>query len=358
MADQIPPPSSPRPAVPPTGPGPRPRWPLVAGAAVLALVAGGVGALLVAAFDSDTTVAAGSSRSSSQAVCTASQVATEVLPSIVTISASSGRSGGTGTGEIIQPGGYILTNNHVIAAAAHGGTVEVLYSDGRTSPATIVGRDPTTDVAVIKAEDGASGLPVIATTSSRALQVGQPVVALGAPLGLSSTVTSGIVSALDRYLQVPGDEGQPAHLVGAIQTDASINPGNSGGALVDCRGRMVGMHSAIATVPNAQGVAGGGSVGLGFAIPTDLALPLAKQIIATARWSTRIPGGRSRRSPRPSRPRPGCRRDCMSRESPRAARPRGPGSRPVTSSPRSTGSPRSAPSRSPWRPSARSPATP
>jgi putative serine protease PepD len=213
-------------------------------------------------------------------MCPATPVADKGLPSVVTISASSGAQSGTGSGEIIQPGGYILTNNHVISVAANGGQVAVLYSDGRTSAATIVGRDPLTDLAVIKAEDGAPGLPPIAMGSSASLQVGQPVVALGAPLGLSSTVTSGIVSALDRYVPVPGDNGQTAHLVGAIQTDASINPGNSGGALVDCAARLVGVNTAIATVPNAAGQAGGGSVGLGFAIPVDLAKPLSAELIA------------------------------------------------------------------------------
>ena len=107
--------------------------------------------------------------------------------------------------------------------------------------------------------------------------LGQPVVALGAPLGLASTVTSGIVSALDRYVPVPGD-GVTHHLVGAIQTDAAINPGNSGGALVNCTGQLVGVNAAIATVPNAAGVSGGGSVGLGFAIPISRVLPIVEQL--------------------------------------------------------------------------------
>jgi len=249
-----------------------------------------VGGLLVLLLDHDDTPAPRATVTGSSAVsaaanaamCQATPVADEVLPSIVTIAARGAGGGGTGSGEIIRAGGYILTNDHVIAAAAGGGELSVLYSDGRTSGATIVGRDPSTDVAVIKASDKAEGLPVIAFGDSRTLKVGQPVVALGAPLGLSSTVTSGIVSALDRYVPVPGESGT-AHLVGAIQTDAAINPGNSGGALVDCGGRMVGMNSAIATVPNAQGVSGGGSVGLGFAIPIDLARALADQIIATGR---------------------------------------------------------------------------
>ena len=216
-------------------------------------------------------------------MCQATTVAAQDLPSVVTISARSGTQGGTGSGEIIKDGGYILTNNHVIAVAANGGQISVLYSDGRSSAATLVGRDPVRDLAVIKSADGAAGLPVIGIGSSQALVEGQPVVAMGAPLGLSSTVTSGIVSALDRYIAVPGDSGNTAHLVGAIQTDAAINPGNSGGALVDCAGRLVGVNSAIATVPNSAGQTGGGSVGLGFAIPVDLAIPVADEIIATGK---------------------------------------------------------------------------
>jgi putative serine protease PepD len=270
---------------PPTPPGPTRHatvWAVAAGVVAIVVVAG----LILVARDRSSPSTGATRRTAASttnvAMCAATPVADDVLPSIVTIFARGARTGGgSGSGEIIQSGGYILTNNHVIAVAADGGDLSVLYSDGRSSDATIVGRDPSTDVAVIKAADQASGLPVIATTSSQALQVGQPVVALGAPLGLSSTVTSGIVSALNRYVPVPGDNGETAHLVDAIQTDASINPGNSGGALVDCAGRMVGMNSAIATVPNAQGVSGGGSVGLGFAIPIDLAKPLAEQIIST-----------------------------------------------------------------------------
>jgi putative serine protease PepD len=252
---------------------------LLIGFAVAALVGGVIGGVLVALLTPSTRVA-----STRVTFCNATQVAGQGLPSVVTISAggadpSSGS--GTGSGELIADGGYILTNDHVIAVAADGGRLSVRYSDGQSSKATLVGRDPLTDLAVIKADDGASGRPIIPIGSSSGLQVGQPVVALGAPLGLSSTVTAGIISALDRHVPVPSSNAGTAHLVGAIQTDAAINPGNSGGALVNCGGELIGVNTAIATVPNANGDAGGGSVGLGFAIPVDLAEPISAELIKT-----------------------------------------------------------------------------
>jgi len=131
--------------------------------------------------------------------------------------------------------------------------------------------------------DTSAKLKVIAIGSSSSVVVGQASVVIGAPLGLSGTVTSGIVSALDRSIQVPAENDTTALLVGAIQTDAAINPGNSGGALVDCDARLIGVNTAIATVPTAAGDSGGGSVGLGFAIPVDIALPIADELIATGR---------------------------------------------------------------------------
>ena len=246
---------------------------IVVGLALAAVLGGVIGGLIVR-----TT----SSRRSAEgaSACDATEVAGQALPSTVTINASDGRQGGSGSGVIIRSGGYIVTNDHVIAIAAHGGTLSVLYSDGHTSEATLVGRDPSTDLAVVKAADGAPNFPVMPLGSSGSLQVGQPVVALGAPLGLSSTVTAGIVSALGRTVPVPFDNGQSALIIGAIQTDASINPGNSGGALVDCSAQLVGINTAGATVPNAAGQTGGGSVGLGFAIPVDLAQPLTTELIA------------------------------------------------------------------------------
>ncbi|HEY1345028.1 MAG TPA: trypsin-like peptidase domain-containing protein [Streptosporangiaceae bacterium] len=197
---------------------------------------------------------------------------------MVTIAASGPGGGGTGSGEVIRSGGYILTNNHVISAAASGGSVEVLFADGQSAPATITGRDPQTDLAVLHVQTSRQ-LKVISLGSSSSVKVGQPVVAVGAPLGLSGTVTSGIVSALDRTVEVPSENDRSALLVSAVQTDASINPGNSGGALVNCEGQLVGVPTAGATVPNS----GGGSIGLGFAIPVDLAKRIAEEIISTGR---------------------------------------------------------------------------
>jgi putative serine protease PepD len=201
---------------------------------------------------------------------------------VVTIAATGAGGSGTGSGEVIRTDGYILTNNHVISIAANGGSVEVLFSDGETVPATITGRDSQTDLAVLKIQP-TDHMKVIALGSSSSVSVGEPVVAIGAPLGLSGTVTSGIVSALDRTVQVPGDNDTSALLVSAMQTDAAINPGNSGGALVDCAGQLVGVPTAGATVPSPSGASGGGSIGLGFAIPVDLAKTIADEIIATGR---------------------------------------------------------------------------
>jgi len=254
----------------------------------LPLVAAGVALAVTGCTGSSTTTtaspaAASVSGSSTVSACQATQVANEVVPSVVTIAAHGTSGSGTGSGEVIRSDGYILTNNHVIAiAAGSGGSVEVLFSDGQTESATIVGRDPQTDLAVLKVT-ASRQLKAIAMGSSSSVQVGQPVVAIGAPLGLSGTVTSGIVSALNRTVQVPGENDKSALLVSAVQTDASINPGNSGGALVNCEGQLVGVPTAGASVPSASGESSGGSIGLGFAIPVDLAKSISDEIISTGR---------------------------------------------------------------------------
>jgi putative serine protease PepD len=260
---------------------------VLVGAVIVAAVGGGVvGGVIVDAFSSPSS--SGSTGSAGAATtahtCLVTPVAQQTLPSVVTISVQGQSASGTGSGEVIRPGGYILTNNHVIAAAADGGSISVRFSDGTTADAELTGRDPLTDIAVIKVS-GESNLRVIPVGESGKLVIGQPVVVLGAPLGLTSTVTSGIVSALDRTIQVPGEDNQSALLVDAVQTDAAINPGNSGGAMVNCAGQFVGMPTAGASVPSSSGEASGGSIGLGFAIPSYLALRVADEIIATGHAS-------------------------------------------------------------------------
>jgi putative serine protease PepD len=259
------------------------RWLLWAALGAALAVGGGLGAGIASAANSSTSTPAANTTTSGSSsgqvsVCNVISVANQVIPSVVTISARGAEGGGTGSGEVIKSGGYILTNNHVIAIAANGGSVAVEFSDGQTAPATIVGRDPQTDLAVLKVNTSAK-LQVIAIGSSSSVVIGQAAVVIGAPLGLSGTVTSGIISALDRTVEVPGEDNRAALLVGAIQTDAAINPGNSGGSMVNCSGQLIGVPTAGAAVPNSPG----GSIGLGFAIPVNLAMTIADEIISTGR---------------------------------------------------------------------------
>ena len=257
------------------------RW-LLGGALGVAVVVLGVGGGLAAASggNSESNPANSSDTGTAATGCPVTTVADQVLPSMVTIAATGENGGGTGSGEVIRTDGYILTNNHVISIAADGGAIKVQFTDGATADATLVGRDPLTDLAVLKVPPS-DKLKAIAFGSSDSVRVGEPVVALGAPLGLSSTVTAGIVSALDRTVQVPGENDQSALLVSAVQTDAAINPGNSGGALVNCDSKLVGVPTAGASVPSPSGEASGGSIGLGFAIPVDLAKTISNEIIDT-----------------------------------------------------------------------------
>ena len=210
--------------------------------------------------------------------CSVPTIAQNELPSVVTIAVIGAAGSGTGSGEVIDDSGRVLTNNHVISAAAGGGNIEVIFNDGSSQTAHLVGRDPQTDLAVLQVPE-AKGLRAIRFGSSEAIRVGQPAVALGAPLGLSNTVTAGIVSARDRSVNVPADNGGTALLVAAIQTDAAINPGNSGGALVDCDGKLIGIPTAGATVPNPSGGSSAGNIGLGFAIPSEFARSIADTLI-------------------------------------------------------------------------------
>ncbi|MBC2682037.1 PDZ domain-containing protein [Corynebacterium sp. 4HC-13] len=204
-------------------------------------------------------------------------VAKRVLPSVVSIKVESGRSSGEGSGSVFSSDGLIVTNNHVVSGAERGGNIQVVLYDGRTLKARVVATDPQTDIAVIKAE-GVSDLQPIQLGDSDALNVGEDVVAVGSPLGLASTVTTGIVSAKNRPVQASGEDGGEASLIDAIQTDAAINPGNSGGALVDMEGKLVGIPSVIATMGGSMGQQSG-SIGLGFAIPVNQAQRIVQELI-------------------------------------------------------------------------------
>jgi putative serine protease PepD len=203
-------------------------------------------------------------------------VAQKVLPSVVSVTVKTASGGDTGSGVIIRSDGYILTNNHVIDAAASGGTLSVELQNEQDVPARIVGRDKTADLAVIKV-DGAKNLQPASLGDSSKLAVGDSVLAIGSPLGLAGTVTSGIVSALDR--PVSAGESGPDTFIDAIQTDAAINPGNSGGPLVDASGAVVGINSAIATLGSGLVGGQGGNIGVGFAIPINQARTIAEEII-------------------------------------------------------------------------------
>ncbi|BBY50614.1 serine protease PepD [Mycolicibacterium arabiense] len=295
------------PAGPPSLRRPR-RVTLVVGAAAIAVAAGGIGATTAVAVDRmhepATPTVAGTTaapRPASQPLAagpgaSVEQVAAKVMPSVVKLSLKMGDEGAEGSGVVLSSDGLILTNNHVVAPAAGDGTTArpaamngdaditktVTFSDGRSVPFSIVGTDPTGDLAVVRAE-GVSGLTPIAIGSSSDVKVGEPVVAIGSPLGLQGTVTTGVISALDRPVAAGEGPGSDVSVLEALQTDAAINPGNSGGALVNMKGELIGVNSAIASMGGGSGSAGGpaGSIGLGFAIPSDQAKRVADELIST-----------------------------------------------------------------------------
>jgi putative serine protease PepD len=304
---------------------------LTAGALAIAAVSAGVGGLVatVAAPDgrmvTTVTSAAPNGRNVPAAnvpVGSVEQVAAKVVPSVVKLETKMGRQSEEGSGIVLSADGLILTNNHVVSAAkapkpgapaipglpgapgAPGGqggqggqggpgglpgipglpagavTTTVTFADGRTAPFTVIGTDPASDIAVVRAE-GVSGLTPITLGSSADLRVGQDVVAIGSPLGLEGTVTTGIVSALNRPVSAGGDANNQNTVLDAIQTDAAINPGNSGGALVNMAGELVGVNSAIATLGGDSPDAQSGSIGLGFAIPVDQAKRIADELVSS-----------------------------------------------------------------------------
>jgi putative serine protease PepD len=295
-----PPPTTPGPVAPPPG-APRRRRPvaLVAGALAAVLVAGGVGGAVgyeAASAGASTSVLSSAPSPGAPAAAAAppgsvEQVARTVLPSVVQLEGASGE----GSGVVISADGLILTNAHVLEAGqstqqqppvggAGGQGLTAVFQDGTRAPVQVVGTDPGADLAVVRAQ-GVSGLTPATLGSSASLQVGQEVVAVGSPLGLSGTVTTGIVSALQRPVASGGAQSGQATVLDAIQTDAAINPGNSGGALVDMQGRVVGITSAIASLGQSSG-GPAGATGPGFAIPIDQAARIGNELV-TQGFATR-----------------------------------------------------------------------
>lgn len=285
-----------------SGGGGRGRRGLLATALVAALLGGGVGGGIVAVADhhSSNSVNTGlkitntTGAPAAQLDGTVGAAAAKIRPSVVTIDVTGAQESGTGSGVIIRPDGYILTNDHVVAISGGSGGIQVVLSDGRAASGKIVGRDNSDDLAVVKM-DGLNNLTAATFARSSSLSVGQAVVAVGAPLGLSDTVTSGIVSNTARPVRA-GDNDQA--VFEAVQTDAAINPGNSGGPLVDLNGSVVGINAAIASdnsgggglqIPG-QPAQQAGSIGIGFAIPADEASRIASELIATGKATHAVLG--------------------------------------------------------------------
>jgi putative serine protease PepD len=256
---------------------------VVGGAAVTALLGGAIGGAVgytVASNNSTPTVAIASSESGAVGANLASatgntvvDLAAAVQPAVVQLDVSGGSGSGTGSGFVISPDGYIVTNNHVAGPAGKDGSINVTFADGKTATGKLVGASPDYDLAVVKVDR--TGLDSVPMGVSRDLKVGQSVIAIGSPLGLQGTVTTGIVSALDRPVTAGESQGDTS-FINAIQTDAAINPGNSGGPLINAAGEVIGVNSAIASMGSSAGQAG--SIGLGFAIPIDRAMAIANQI--------------------------------------------------------------------------------
>jgi putative serine protease PepD len=265
------------------GPGTRT---LVALAVVIALLAsafGSVGTYLLtrpggSGVDPSYRIPAASGGSTARPPESVAGVASKVLPSVVSLAVEAGGGAGTGSGFLIK-GGYVVTNNHVVAAAASGGQIQIQFNNRKSTAARIIGRDPESDLAVVKPDD-TFGMPEITLGNSDNVVVGDPVIAIGSPLGLTGTVTTGIVSSLNRPVQAGEENSSDTTWFSAIQTDAAINPGNSGGPLVNARGEVIGVNSAIATLGRQVG-GQSGSIGLGFAIPVNHARRVAEELVTT-----------------------------------------------------------------------------
>ncbi|MGW7435935.1 S1C family serine protease [Streptomyces sp. NPDC054849] len=274
-------------------PKPKGKGGLIAGVLVAALLAGGIGGGVGywaaersnTGTGSTTISAANTPKDLKREAGSIAGLAAGALPSVVTIEASAGDGeGGTGTGFVYDQQGHILTNNHVVASAANGGKLFAIFSDGKKYDAEVVGRAQGYDVAVLKLKAPPAGLKPLPLGDSDKVAVGDSTIAIGAPFGLSNTVTTGIVSAKNRPVASGDGTGSKNSYMSALQTDASINPGNSGGPLLDGRGAVIGINSAIQSAGNG-GFGGGqaGSIGLGFAIPINQAKNVAESLIKTGK---------------------------------------------------------------------------
>jgi putative serine protease PepD len=264
--------------------------------AVVALIAGLVGGVAGYALenhsansltDSNASLGAIPQGSTNRSASSVAGVAAAALPVVVSVSVQSAAGGDTGSGFIVRQDGYILTNNHVVAAAASGGKITVSFNNGSTIPAKVVGTDESADLAVLKVNK--TGLPVAQLGNSDDAVVGDQVIAVGSPLGLSGTVTSGIISATNRPVTTGGTTGAETSYISALQTDAAINPGNSGGPLINMQGQVIGVNSAIASLGAAPGQQAG-NIGVGFAIPINQARRIAEELIKTGTAQTPIVG--------------------------------------------------------------------
>ncbi|MFF3242631.1 trypsin-like peptidase domain-containing protein [Streptomyces sp. NPDC002870] len=264
---------------------------LLVGAVLLALVAGGIGGGIGAYIErnggiTQVELPQASKDNGNRPPDSVAGIAASALPSVVTLHVSGGGEQGTGTGFVLDQQGHILTNNHVVDPAGSAGDISVTFSGGETAKATLVGKDSGYDLAVVKVS-GVSGLKPLPLGNSDNVQVGDPVVAIGAPFDLQNTVTSGIISAKERPITAGGEKGDGSDVsyVDALQTDAPINPGNSGGPLVDTKARVIGINSAIRAADSGAGPEGGqaGSIGLGFAIPINQGKRVAEELINTGK---------------------------------------------------------------------------
>ncbi|MFJ4684544.1 trypsin-like peptidase domain-containing protein [Streptomyces sp. NPDC088789] len=269
----------------------RARRLLIGAALALALMSGGLGGAVGAYLErnggiADVELPQAGKEPAGRAPDSVAGIAARALPSVVTLHVSGGGEGGTGTGFVLDGSGHILTNNHVVEPAGSDGEITVTFHSGDTAKAEVVGRDGGYDLAVVKVT-GVKGLQPAPLGNSENVQVGDPVVAIGAPFDLSGTVTSGIISAKERPITAGGERGDGSDIsyVDALQTDAPINPGNSGGPLLDSRGRVIGINSAIRSAGSGSETDGGqaGSIGLGFAIPINQGKRVAEELINTGR---------------------------------------------------------------------------